>query len=325
MINDRGFYFDILSSVRKYNGTLTYAKNRELIRDLSLDDLREIVFSWLQSVEESLSVDFEMVGCAAWLCAQAPAFDDEIAKWIEVNPTELRYAIGSKFIGAYWGSGRVVSGSCIEFLITAIDRALPQHSDAYAFVLSALCSVADPVDEINLKEGERRVLSTMLLKHLFLLESKGLHPLLVEARLRLQDFESRKYYAIFDNAKNTDPSVLDGKVFSEVIAALLKWLGVWAKPGWFDAERMYYAGRFMGYACREGIDQFVCEHLREDKSQEFYAVAIAFIGGYWQEADVVCDLCVDIVRESISQFPSESDAHKECALALSIAAGKTKK
>lgn len=323
MVQDYSVYFDVLSNVRRYNGTLTYANNVKLIRSLPLNESQEIILLWLQSVEESSPVDFEMVRCAAWVCTSIPKLDDQIVAWIKRKPTELRFAIGLRFIAGYWGAGHIVSETCLEFLINAINNDLQRQSDVYAYALKALDIVADPVGSVRIKAEQRRALSGILLTHLTYLEEHRLHPDVAESIEKLKDFETRKYYAIFDRAKDMDVSVFKGHKLSEIVSALLKWLEVWTRPGWFDQERMWYAGRYMAYVSGNGIDQTVCEWMQENPSLERCAVAAAFLGGYWQAAEVViCQQCLDILRMVLLQFSAGTDAHKTVTEALAIAAKK---
>lgn len=322
MATDRKLYFDILTDVRKYNGTLTFAKNAELIRVLPLEEARELVFSWLQSVEDSPPVDFEMVRRAPCVCRSIPRLDDDVMAWLKLRPTELRYEIGLKFIAGCWGGNHVASESCLEFVTHAVDSDLERQTDAYAYALTALYIVADPVDDINVTLEKRRELSEKLLTHLPSFEKQGLHPDIAKSLASLKDFETRKFYAIFDKSKDLDMSRLVGNKRAEIIDALLKWLEIWTKPGWFDQERMWYAGRFMAYALGDGIDQSICEWMQDKPSLDRYAVATAFLSGYWRMDNAVSQQCVDTLRSVIQQFPPASDAHKGAAMSLTIAAEK---
>lgn len=321
MVQDYSFYFDILSNVRKYNGTLTFAKNVELIRALPLEESRAIICSWLQSVEENPPIDFEMVRCAAWVCTSIPKLDEDIVAWVKPKPTELRYAIGCNFITGLWGgSGHIASDACLEFLIGAIDNDLDRQTDAYAYALTALSVVADPVNPGNIEEERQRELCGILLTHLAYLEEHHLHPDVAESLASLKDFDTRRYYAIFDKAKDLRTSVFDGKEPSEVIGALVKWLEVWSKPGCFDEEHMWYAGHYLGRVYGEGVDKAVCEWLQGSPSTERYLVAGIFLHAYWHFASVICRQCMDMLKEATAQFDKDTRVHHLASLALSTVA-----
>jgi len=278
-------YFDILTNVRKYRGTLTFAKNAELIRALPLEEAQEIICAWLQSVEDNPPVDFEMVRCAPWVCRSIPNLDELIMEWIKLRPIELRYEIGLRFLAGCWGGNHVVSETCLEFVTCAIDNSLERQTDAYAFALRALGIVADPVHDMNVTIAKRRELSEKLLTHLPAFEKQDRYPDIVKSLESLKDFETRKFFAIFDNAKDMDMSRLEGYKRAEIVDALLKWfdmINMRPKTAGLDCETMSYAGRFIGYALGEELVQTICDWMQESPNYRRYEVATTFLGGYWR-------------------------------------------
>lgn len=321
MALDKEFYFDILTNVRKYNGTLTYAKNEQLICALSFAESREVFLSWLDSVEKTNPIDLEMVRYAAMICSSLDRLDIDVLAWIKVNPVEERYEIGFSFFSGYWAAGHKPSDACLTFLITMIEGDCQKRSDAYAYALTALYVVADPVDNMEIAEQARRELSGILINHVQYLEENNLHPEVAESLRKLRDFEKRKFYAIFDTAKDMDPSRLNGKKLSDIVNALVSWLEIWSKPGWFDLERMMFAGDYLGCTGRVEFGQAVCDWVCEEQTQERLAVAAAFLSTYWQKFDTK-PVCIGFLQQALTRFAGGTDAHRAITLAISIMAEK---
>ena len=321
MALDKDFYFDILTNVRKYNGSLTFYKNTQLICALPPDELREIILSWLELMEKTGPVDFEMVRQATWVCPPLNRLDEDVMEWINSNPIEIRREIGFSFISGYWAVGRQPSEKCLAFLTEEIDGKLPKQSVSYAFALTALYVVADPVDNMEIGEQARRELSKILLGHLQYLEEKNIHPIVAESLRKLKDFEKRKFYAIFETAKDPSTSELNGKKLSDVINALVNWLEIRSKPEWFDQECIFSAGQYLGYTGRPEFEQAVCEWVSKEPTQEHFAVAGTFLRGHWQMTDIK-PTCNEFLQQAKARFMNGTDAYEAITLALAVAAEK---
>jgi hypothetical protein len=319
MSQERKFYFDILSDVRKYNGTLTYAKNTQHIDALPASEAHALICAWLQMVEQSEPIDYEMIRCAAWVCTSVPALDEAVMAWVKFSPSELRHGMAAEFLTGYWAAKGAVSDKCLDFLVDAANNKLGRSSVAYVYTLGALKIVADPALNVNFAEEKKVKLSELLLLHLDYLEKHALHESVAKSLAALRDFELRKYLLIFDQARKRDPSVFKGKKLSEVKSALLKWLEIWTKPGWFDQERMWDAGMLIGNSTSGGIDEYVCEWMSLSPTIERCAVVAAFLGGYWREVDQVSRESAEILRKTMLRFPTGSEANRVAVLALTFA------
>ena len=133
----------------------------------------------------------------------------------------------------------------------------------------------------------------------------------------LKDFDARQFYAIFDTAKKLDTSRLNGKKLSDIVNALVSWFDIWSKPGWFDAEHMIFAGRYLAWADRAEFEQAVCEWANKTPSQERFAVMGAYLTGFWQVKEPSA-ACVDFLRQAIEHYPADTSASTAIALALSV-------
>lgn len=322
MALDKSTFFEILSNVRKYNGTLTYAKNTQLINELSQEEFQSLLEIWLDLVEKSLPVDFEMVRYAGILCSSRNRLDEKIMGWINSSTKEVRREIAFSFISGYWAAGRNPSEKCLSFLVEEIDSKLSKQSSSYGLALTALCLVADPVSGIRISEEKQTELQLKLLSHLEYLEELNLHGDAAEMIRPLKNTELRKFYAIFDAAKDMDTSKLGGKKLSDTVNALVSWLEIWSKPGWFDQERMLFAGRYLGWTGRPEFEQAICEWIRKEPTQERFAVTGAFLSGYWQMPDTK-PMCIEFFQDANTQFSEDTDAHKAITLALTVAGEKT--
>jgi len=55
----------------------------------------------------------------------------------------------------------------------------------------------------------------------------------------LYDAEARKFYNIFDHAKNKTPQKLKNIDFQALKPHLFNWLDIWSKPGFLDEDRLF--------------------------------------------------------------------------------------
>lgn len=322
MALDNSLCFDILTNVRKYNGTLTYAKNEQLICALSFAESREVILTWLDSVEKTNPIDLEMVRYAAMICSSLDRLDIDVMSWIKANPGEKRCEIGFRFFSGYWAAGHKPFDACISFLLTMIESDCQKRSDVYAYALTALYVVANPVDHrMEIEQQAQRELSKILIKHLRYLEENNLHPEVAKSLRNLKDFEKRKFYGIFEAAKDMDTSQLNGKKLSDIVNALVSWLEIWSKPGSFDQAHMFYAGQYLGHTGRPEFEQAVCKWVSKDPTQERFAVTGAFLSGYWQMPDTK-PTCIEFLQQANTRFSEDTDAHEAITLALTVAAEK---
>ena len=322
MILDKKDFFNILSKVREYNGTLTYYKNNQKIDQLPDETMQMFLRAWLELQAKVNPIDYEGIRSAGGLCSSRSKLDEDIVAWVSSNNTETSRAVGFNFISGYWASGRNPSEQCLTYLVGEIDDKLPRESSSYEFALTALCLVADPVFGIRVSDEWQKKIQEKLLAHLEYLEEMNLHHDAAEMIRPLKDAGLRKFYAIFDAAKDMDTSQLNGKKLSDIVNALVSWLEIWSKPGWFDQEHMFYAGQYLGHTGRPEFEQAVCEWVSKDPTQERFAVAGTFLRGHWQMTDIK-PTCSEFLQQAKTRFSDGTDAYEAIKLALTVAAEKT--
>lgn len=319
---DKEVVYEILDNVKKYNGTLTFANNRELLKSLKQQDLKDIILSWLDSVGSSQSVDYEKVRFTAVLCSFSPELDNEVMIWAQSSQLKLKYEVMLKFITGYWAAGRNPTNKCIAFIVNIIENELLKGSDTYFYALTTLYVISDPVEIMTVSMQERKKLSNLLLSHLPYVEKSGVYPGVVEQLNKLKDFDSRKYFAVFDSGKNNISYSFEEDEIDDVVDALIKWLDIWEKSGCFDQNSMWYAGRLLGASGLAGFDQHVCKWLLHSPTIERYAIMGAFVDGYWRVMENIDKLSYITFKGAINELPVNSEAYALISSALSTVDGK---
>lgn len=318
MAQDIPDYFEILSTVQQCNGTLKFAENSKKLTQLPRQELSEILVAWLKRMDGVTPEGLEMIRHAGILCASVSGLDDAVVDWLRMSPTVVHNELGLMFLIGYFGHDMRPSAACIDFLAVAIEKTLDRKGRAYAYALRVLRLIADPVVERGVDEQKQAELRMLLLGHLSYLDKHRLHPDAAESLRKLQDAETRRFYGLFDAAKNLEPAVLHGKRQEDVVQALTLWLGEWAKPGFFDGERMFYAGRLLGTAYpRIGLDRQVMAWLQQTPLTDRFATAAAFLDGYWATAESVDASCVVYLTQALTQVPAASEAAQAVNYALS--------
>lgn len=321
---DRSIYLDALSNVQAYNGTLAYAENAQLLAELPSREFAKIIRDWFDGIHSGGSVNPDLVRDAGMLCHLVENAEVEVVSWASDKSDDLSYQIAARFLTGFWISTRHAGGEHVEFVLALADKIASREQLSYAFILQALLAVADPVADVQLDEPLRARVRASLLQHLSFLKKRNLHPKVAESLQVLNDVEARALFLVFDKAKDMDLSALHGKSASELSDALLRWLDLWSPSQFFDWDRVWYAGRYLGSAVRMGVDGEVCRWLRGSTTAEKSLAASAFLHGYWASGAGVSPACVDTLKIAASRLPAQSDSQKAISLALSAAASAPK-
>jgi len=138
-VKNNEYYFELFESVNSYNGTLKYYEAYTEIGAIQTDKLLDILYSWFDCLNNSLSIDHKMIDLVGGIFREVEGFDRLLLHdFLVKESNEVTLSLLSAFLEGYWSATHTVDKEAVSQLEKLFNN-LDSTSPGFSPVLSALC------------------------------------------------------------------------------------------------------------------------------------------------------------------------------------------
>jgi len=128
-VKNNEYYFELFESVNSYNGTLKYYEAYTEIGAIQTDKLLDILYSWFDCLNNSLSIDHKMIDLVGGIFREVEGFDRLLLHdFLVKESNEVTLSLLSAFLEGYWSATHTVDKEAVsqlEKLFNNLDSTSP--------------------------------------------------------------------------------------------------------------------------------------------------------------------------------------------------------